>query len=331
MLRSNNVLFAIPSWKEGFAPLRQSTYLRKHLTVAEKCRLDEKVEEDPHVKPSKAVVEASSRTWEAVPSICNSSSALWSTHKARTSNAVESYHSALYTVIVKEQPLVSSLRCLLQYAKKDSQSLNAFFTDGFQPYCGQNKRQRKQRKIVDFYKMSDSRAHNNNKAIFDKQKTIAAAEHADKTTTASKKRKLPEVADTDDEKDDFKFETHNFLKQLIEEQLSVEGVPGFSMNDMNTIEYLFFQLKETDLLREFAAEDKLKKFIKKCFTNPSNERKRKQKDYSELLEELPEGIRDLLIKDTDHEANEANEAVNKKCDEGSDSEMAIDLTERTPE
>ncbi|CEI90591.1 hypothetical protein RMCBS344292_04912 [Rhizopus microsporus] len=50
----------------------QSTYLRKHLTVAEKRRLDEKVEEDPHVKPSKAVVEASSRTGEAVPSICNS-------------------------------------------------------------------------------------------------------------------------------------------------------------------------------------------------------------------------------------------------------------------
>ncbi|CEI90590.1 hypothetical protein RMCBS344292_04911 [Rhizopus microsporus] len=100
------------------------------------------------------------------------------------------------------------------------------------------------------------------------------------------------------------------------------------MNDMNAIEYLFFQLKETDLLREFVAEDKLKKFIKKYFKNPNNERKRKQKDYSELLEELPEGIRDLLIKDTDHEANEA---VNKKCDEGSDSEMAIDLTEGTPE
>jgi hypothetical protein len=35
-----------------------------------------------------------------------------------------------------------------------------------------------------------------------------------------------------------------------------------------------------------------------------------------------------LIKDTDHESDEA---VNKECDVDSDSEMAIDLSERTPE
>ncbi|ORE15049.1 hypothetical protein BCV71DRAFT_237886 [Rhizopus microsporus] len=132
--------------------------------------------------------------------------------------------------------------------------------------------------------MSNGRALDNNKAIFGKQQTIAAVEHADKTTTASKKKKLPEL-----------------LKQLIEEQLSVEDVPDFSMNDMN--------LKETDLLREFVAEDTLKEFIEKHFKNSSNERKQKQKDYSELLEELPEEIRDLLIKDIDHEADEA---VNKE-------------------
>ncbi|CEG64718.1 hypothetical protein RMATCC62417_01644 [Rhizopus microsporus] len=132
-------------------------------------------------------------------------------HKTRTSNAVESYHSALYIVIVKEQLLASSLKYLLQYAKKDGQRLSAFFTDGIQPRYGQNKRKRKQRKIVGFYKMSDSRAPDNNKAIFGKQKTTAAADHADKTTTASKKRELLEVADTDNEKDDFELETHNFL------------------------------------------------------------------------------------------------------------------------
>ncbi|CEJ01290.1 hypothetical protein RMCBS344292_15322 [Rhizopus microsporus] len=49
-----------------------STYLPKHLTVAEKCRLDEKVDEDPHIKPSKAVVGVSSRTEEAVPAVYNS-------------------------------------------------------------------------------------------------------------------------------------------------------------------------------------------------------------------------------------------------------------------
>ncbi|RCH85728.1 hypothetical protein CU097_004742 [Rhizopus azygosporus] len=130
--------------------------------------------------------------------------------------------------------------------------------------------------------MSNGRALDNNKAIFGKQQTIAAVEHADKTTTASKKKKLPE---------------------LIEEQLSVEDVPDFSMNDMNVIEDLFF------------TEDTLKEFIEKHFKNSSNERKQKQKDYSELLEELPEEIRDLLIKDIDHEADEAvnkeyNHAVN---------------------
>ena len=67
--------------------------------------------------------------------------------------------------------------------------MNAFFTDGIQPCYGQNKRQRKQRKIVNFYKMSDSRTPDNNKAIFGKQKTTVAAEHADKTTAASKKEK----------------------------------------------------------------------------------------------------------------------------------------------
>ncbi|KAG1176984.1 hypothetical protein G6F70_004483 [Rhizopus microsporus] len=82
---------------------------------------------------------------------------------------------------------------------------------------------------------------------------------------------------------------YTLLKQLIEEQLSVEDVPDF----------------KTDLLREFVAEDTLKESIEKHFKNPCNERKQKQKDYSELLEELLEEIRDLLIKDTDHEADEA--------------------------
>ncbi|ORE08202.1 hypothetical protein BCV72DRAFT_240685 [Rhizopus microsporus var. microsporus] len=49
-----------------------STYLPKHLTVAGKCCLDEKVDKDPHVKSSKAVVGVSSRTGEVVPSIYNS-------------------------------------------------------------------------------------------------------------------------------------------------------------------------------------------------------------------------------------------------------------------
>ncbi|CAO3671884.1 unnamed protein product [Rhizopus microsporus] len=43
-----------------------------HLTVAEKCHLDEKVDEDPHVKLSKAIVGVSSRTGEAVRSIYSS-------------------------------------------------------------------------------------------------------------------------------------------------------------------------------------------------------------------------------------------------------------------
>ncbi|ORE22138.1 hypothetical protein BCV71DRAFT_224740, partial [Rhizopus microsporus] len=198
---------------------RHSTYLPKHLIVTEKCRLDEEVDKDSHVNPSKAVVGVSSRTRGVAPSIYNSvirtlinkdcvkyelnnakqkmgvssrTSLLGDlqhhgllNHKARTSNAIESYHSALYTVIVKEQLLASSLRYLLQYAKKD----------------------------------------------------------------------------------------------------------------------------KTDLLREFVAEDTLKESIEKHFKNPCNERKQKQKDYSELLEELLEEIRDLLIKDTDHEADEA---VNKE-------------------
>jgi hypothetical protein len=47
-------------------------YLPKHLTVAENCRLDERIDEDPYAKPSKAVVGVSSRTGEAVSSIYDS-------------------------------------------------------------------------------------------------------------------------------------------------------------------------------------------------------------------------------------------------------------------
>ncbi|CEG77633.1 hypothetical protein RMATCC62417_12346 [Rhizopus microsporus] len=315
-----------------------SAYLPKHLTVAEKCRLYEKVDEAPHVKPSKTAVGVSSRTGEVVPSIYNSVGKILINKdraKYELNNAMqrmgvssrtnflgefekvyfESYHSALYTVIVKEQPLVSFLRYLLQYAKKDGQSLSALFTDRIQPCYGQNKRQRDKERLSTF----------TSELLTTTKQSLTTVEHVDKTTTDSKKRKLPEVADTDNEKDDFQLGTHNFLKQLIEEQLSVEGVPNFSMNNMNAIEDLFFQLKETDLLREFVAEDKLKKFIEKYYKDPSNERKQKQKDYSELVARRNQGF---LIKDTDHEADEA---VNKEYDVGNDNEMAIDLTERTPE
>ena len=49
-----------------------STYLPKHLIVTEKCCLDEKVDKDPHVNPSKAVVGVSSRAGRVAPPIYNS-------------------------------------------------------------------------------------------------------------------------------------------------------------------------------------------------------------------------------------------------------------------
>ena len=51
---------------------RHSTYLPKHLIVTEKCCLDEKVDKDPHVNPSKAVVGVSSRAGRVAPPIYNS-------------------------------------------------------------------------------------------------------------------------------------------------------------------------------------------------------------------------------------------------------------------
>lgn len=47
-------------------------YIAKHLTVAEVRLLDKKVEEEPHSKPSKAVVGVSSRTGEVIPPIYES-------------------------------------------------------------------------------------------------------------------------------------------------------------------------------------------------------------------------------------------------------------------
>lgn len=58
-------------------------------------------------------------------------------HKSRTSNAIEAFHSALYKLMpVKRQPVSTSLRLLLQVAKRDGIMLMDFYANNIRPNYG---------------------------------------------------------------------------------------------------------------------------------------------------------------------------------------------------
>lgn len=57
-------------------------------------------------------------------------------HKTRTFNAIEAFHSALYKLIPKRQPVSTSLRLLLQVAQRDGVMLAYFFKNKDRPFYG---------------------------------------------------------------------------------------------------------------------------------------------------------------------------------------------------
>jgi hypothetical protein len=51
-------------------------------------------------------------------------------HPTRTSNAIEAFHSTIYNLMPKKQSLNVSVRCILQIAKSDGDSLTNLYEKG---------------------------------------------------------------------------------------------------------------------------------------------------------------------------------------------------------
>lgn len=128
---------------------------------------------------------------------------LWN-HPTRTSNAVESYHSTLYNVMKKvyKQPLSTSLRFILQYSRGDGSLLSSFYEKGILPAYRKKPAAKKRKIKVDHFAESDSRAPDNNSALFtDKYANKKVIDETDDeceiTIDLTKKRKANDEDDSD--------------------------------------------------------------------------------------------------------------------------------------
>ena len=86
---------------------------------------------------------------------------------------------------------------------------------------------------------------------------------------------LPEVANADDEKDDFEFGIHNFLKQLIEEHLSVESRLQYDRYEWYW--RFIFSVKRRRFAERACSRRQAEEIHQEILQGPSNERKQKQK------------------------------------------------------
>ena len=84
-------------------------------------------------------------------------------HETRTSNAIEAFHSALYKLMPKRQPVSTSLRLLLQVAQRDGVMLVDFFENQVRPFYGKKKKS-STKKYATLYETNDGRAPDNNTA-----------------------------------------------------------------------------------------------------------------------------------------------------------------------
>jgi hypothetical protein len=75
-------------------------------------------------------------------------------HKEKTSNAVESYYSALYKIIKSNQSLELSLRYILQYAQYEGKLFTYHFNGDYNPDYAKKKKIKKTRKNLKQYSMA---------------------------------------------------------------------------------------------------------------------------------------------------------------------------------
>jgi hypothetical protein len=86
-------------------------------------------------------------------------------HPTRTSNAIEAFHSTIYNLMPKKQSLNVSVRCILQIAKSDGDSLTNLYEKGIAPDYNIKKRKRKSKPIINWAKLNDGRAPDTYEAL----------------------------------------------------------------------------------------------------------------------------------------------------------------------
>jgi len=120
-------------------------------------------------------------------------------HKSRTSNAIEAFHSALYKLMPeKRQPVSTSLRLLLQVAKRDRMMLLMdFYDNNIRPHYG-NKPKKPTKKYATLYEINDGRAPDNNTALFGtkkrKQEVVLISDAEEDGKRKAKKAKTRDVS-----------------------------------------------------------------------------------------------------------------------------------------
>lgn len=150
--------------------------------------------------------------------------------------------------------------------------------------------QKKEKKVLDYYKISDSRAPDDNKAIFgEREKKVVLNDDVPLNDTKYKKQKLPE-----EEENDEKSNIHEQLSKLIEDQFVSARISLDNNKNALDVERLFLELKETDLLKEFFAEKQLRLVIKKYIVNQEAKEAKEIEESLELSEELPVLVKEIV-------------------------------------
>ncbi|CAO3625580.1 unnamed protein product [Mucor hiemalis] len=139
--------------------------------------------------------------------------------------------------------------------------------------------------------ISDSRAPDNNNALFEGNDPVYDADSNDKGDIIKiKKTKLPLDFDCIDAQIPFKLTVQSNFNEFLDDQLNLDNLSALD-NDA-FIERLFVQLKETDILKNYFAEDQLKLFINNYITNH-----KRSELYSDITEELPTELKDIVSVD----------------------------------
>ncbi|KAL7314905.1 hypothetical protein PS15m_006420 [Mucor circinelloides] len=184
-------------------------------------------------------------------------------HKARTSNAIEAFHSALYKSMRKRQPITTSLRLLLQVAQRDGVMLVDFFENQVRLFYGKKKKS-STKKYATLYEINDGRPPDNNTALFGVKKRkqeVVIIDDDEESKPKAKKTKRHDI------------ELNAALEEYLDEVDKTCLKVGAVNNDDVMDEKLFLELLQTgdveliseDADNEFERTEDLDKDIKNMF------------------------------------------------------------------
>ncbi|KAG2196366.1 hypothetical protein INT46_009073 [Mucor plumbeus] len=159
-------------------------------------------------------------------------------YDTRTSNAVEAYHRVLYRVIQCNQSVDIALEYILQYCKTDGNSFVEFVEKGILYYYGSAQKKKRVKKSKFLYDLSDSRAPDNNRAIFILDENHKADLDSSSLVNSKTKDIDPEII--------------NLVNRTIEDAQE---------NGLDEVEAFFKTIDETNLLNDMVAEKKTRQFL----------------------------------------------------------------------